>query len=142
MPEAPMGRRKNMNKKSNFSVIVKGFRLICKINLKYAGYTLLSIVCTVLASYIPIYLSAQIVNEIALLSGENASHDIAVQKAVLLIFVTVGVIWVLNFAGRAEKRHLQHHFLYGRKEAVCGKVDGHEIFGSGKKVHRAVKGEN
>ena len=71
-----------MNKKSNFSVIVKGFRLICKINLKYAGYTLLSIVCTVLASYIPIYLSAQIVNEIALLSGENASHDIAVQKAV------------------------------------------------------------
>lgn len=99
-----MGRRKNMNKKSNFSVIVKGFRLICKINLKYAGYTLLSIVCTVLASYIPIYLSAQIVNEIALLSGENASHDIAVQKAVLLIFVTVGVIWVLNFAGRYAAR--------------------------------------
>lgn len=66
-----------MNKKSDFSVIVKGFRLICKINPKYAGYTLLSIVCTVLASYIPIYLSAQIVNEIALLSGENASHDIA-----------------------------------------------------------------
>lgn len=77
MPEVPMGRRKNMNKKSDFSVIVKGFRLICKINPKYAGYTLLSIVCTVLASYIPIYLSAQIVNEIALLSGENASHDIA-----------------------------------------------------------------
>lgn len=109
-----MGRRKNMNKKSNFSVIVKGFRLICKINLKYAGYTLLSIVCTVLASYIPIYLSAQIVNEIALLSGENASHDIAVQKAVLLIFVTVGVIWVLNFAGRyaARKKDIYSTIFY------------------------------
>ena len=103
-----------MNKKSNFSVIVKGFRLICKINLKYAGYTLLSIVCTVLASYIPIYLSAQIVNEIALLSGENASHDIAVQKAVLLIFVTVGVIWVLNFAGRyaARKKDIYSTIFY------------------------------
>lgn len=109
-----MGRRKNMNKKSNFSVIVKGFRLICKINLKYAGYTLLSIVCTVLASYIPIYLSAQIVNEIALLSGENASHDIAVQKAVLLIFVTVGVIWVLNFVGRyaARKKDIYSTIFY------------------------------
>ena len=103
-----------MNKKSDFSVIVKGFRLICKINPKYAGYTLLSIVCTVLASYIPIYLSAQIVNEIALLSGENASHDIAVQKAVLLIFVTVGVIWVLNFAGRyaARKKDIYSTIFY------------------------------
>ena len=103
-----------MNKKSDFSVIVKGFRLICKINLKYAGYTLLSIVCTVLASYIPIYLSAQIVNEIALLSGENASHDIAVQKAVLLIFVTVGVIWVLNFVGRyaARKKDIYSTIFY------------------------------
>lgn len=37
------------------------------------------------------------------------------------------------------KRHLQHHFLYGRKEAVCGKVDGHEIFGSGKKSTALLK---
>lgn len=109
-----MGRRKNMNKKSDFSVIVKGFRLICKINPKYAGYTLLSIVCTVLSGYIPIYLSAQIVNEIVLLSGGNASHDIAVQKAVLLIFVTVGVIWVLNFAGRyaARKKDIYSTIFY------------------------------
>ena len=67
-----------------------------------------------MASYIPIYLSAQIVNEIALLSGENASHDIAVQKAVLLIFVTVGVIWVLNFVGRyaARKKDIYSTIFY------------------------------
>lgn len=103
-----------MNKKSDFSVIVKGFRLICKINPKYAGYTLLSIVCTVLSSYIPIYLSALIVNEIALLSGGNALRDAAVQRAVWLIFVTVGVIWILNFVGRyaARKKDIYSTIFY------------------------------
>lgn len=74
------------------------------INKKYTFYTLISIFVTVLFLYVPVYLSAYIVDEIVLLASSNSNEEVSVKKIISLMLFTVGIIFLLNLIGRISER--------------------------------------
>ena len=101
-----------MTLKENLKISARGFAYLFRLEKTYAAMMILSSVLKAFIPYIPIYMSARIIDE---LTGDRSIHVLALD-----VILTVGFTFILSlarsFAERVSEYHLQ--ILYHNEAAA------------------------
>ena len=101
-----------MNKKeSNFSLIVRGYKLLFKICPKFMKWSVIRAIIDCLVSYFPIYMSSLIVNELA--STQNSDRLIMLALITIIGFLVLSIIRkIINVQYSLHNNYAYHSIAF------------------------------